>query len=299
MTPGPQNPHCRAPLSSIVFWSGCSWSFVARPSIVSTWHPSAWPASIKQAFTVCPSTMTVQAPQSPTSQPSLAPGSWKLSRNNLSRVVSGGTEAVRLSPLTVMVTSSMDWRLLHRPRMGALQRAFHEHGNQVAPVSGARAEIADGLGFHRRQTARLFHRLGGDRAAFEIGFGLDGPDDGRSDRAERDPSLPEAVLVPIDPKTRRRIDQRQGLSLAQAEFLEGGRFADKPLRDDDLDQQLIGSERGLARADEQFLKRNLAASAGACHGDARVERQQHGAAVHGRDAGHQVAAQRGEISGLH
>ena len=52
-----------------------------------------------------PSTITVQAPQSPTSQPSLAPVRWKWSRNSWSSVVSGGTEAVRGSPLTMIVTS--------------------------------------------------------------------------------------------------------------------------------------------------------------------------------------------------
>ena len=49
--------------------------------MVSTSRPSAWPASIRQELTALPSTITVQAPQSPTSQPSLAPVRLKFSRS--------------------------------------------------------------------------------------------------------------------------------------------------------------------------------------------------------------------------
>ena len=143
--------------------------------MVSTWRPSAWPASIRQALTAWPSTITVQAPQSPTSQPSLAPVRLKFSRNSWSSVVSGGTEALRVSPLTVIVTSVTP-RAPFPSRSRAPARwpsaRFTSTAIKIAPVSGAGAEIADRLRFGRGDAAGFGHRLGADRAAFEIGFRL-------------------------------------------------------------------------------------------------------------------------------
>ena len=73
--------------------------------MVVTSQPSARPASIKQELTDTPSTMTVQVPQSPTSQPSFAPVRPRCSRSIFSSVVSGGTLADLDSPLTVSSTN--------------------------------------------------------------------------------------------------------------------------------------------------------------------------------------------------
>jgi hypothetical protein len=51
-----------------------------RPSIVSIERPSVCPTAVKQAHTASPSISTVQAPQSPASQPTLTPVSPHCSR---------------------------------------------------------------------------------------------------------------------------------------------------------------------------------------------------------------------------
>src|SRR6185503_9495180 len=94
------------------------------------------------------STMTVQAPQSPTSHPSLAPVRLKFSRSSLSSVVSGATEAERCSPLTVRVTETISvpcLSLLLRQFPGALERALGEDGNQIATIACRRPEIVNRL----------------------------------------------------------------------------------------------------------------------------------------------------------
>src|SRR5712671_3983251 len=129
--------------------------------MVSTSRPSIWPASIRQEFTGLPSTITVQAPQSPTSQPNFAPVRLNWSRKSLSSVVSGGTLALRVSPLTLTLNvtftigSLRSLRLRQRP--GAFQRTFCEHRDQMPPVLGRSAKITDGFRVAHGHAARLRH----------------------------------------------------------------------------------------------------------------------------------------------
>ena len=71
--PGVQMPHWKPPQSMNACWTGCSRSSPARPSTVVTSWPSAKTASAMQELTILPSSSTVQAPQTPTPQPSLEP----------------------------------------------------------------------------------------------------------------------------------------------------------------------------------------------------------------------------------
>ena len=73
--------------------------------MVVTSQPLARPANIRQELTDTPSTMTVQVPQSPTSQPSFAPVRPRSSRSIFSSVVSGATLADLDSPFTVSSTN--------------------------------------------------------------------------------------------------------------------------------------------------------------------------------------------------
>src|SRR4051794_8685955 len=106
--PGVQNPHCRAWHSRKASWTGCStWpprpSSRARPSTVSTAAPSTWTASTRQERTGAPSTTTVQAPQTPCSQPTCVPvrrRSWRSASDSNRRT---GTVASRGTPFTVTV----------------------------------------------------------------------------------------------------------------------------------------------------------------------------------------------------
>src|SRR5690606_11432650 len=66
---------------------------LARPSTVLTVLPATLAAGIRQAQTGAPSTRTVQAPQSPASQPILVPVSPSSSRSTLDSLRRGGTQS--------------------------------------------------------------------------------------------------------------------------------------------------------------------------------------------------------------
>src|SRR5271154_261067 len=67
--PGVQNPHCSPCSSQNACCNGCSFLIEPSESTVVTSKPSACTANIKQERTAEPSTITVQAPQTPCSQP--------------------------------------------------------------------------------------------------------------------------------------------------------------------------------------------------------------------------------------
>src|SRR5690606_35820992 len=90
--PGVHAPHCAAPCSRK---AACSTDRrpLARPSTVLTVLPATLAAGIRQAPTGAPSTRTVQAPQSPASQPILVPVSPSSSRSTLDSLRRGGTRS--------------------------------------------------------------------------------------------------------------------------------------------------------------------------------------------------------------
>ena len=173
-------------------------------------------------MTAWPSTITVQAPQSPTSQPSLAPVKWNWSRSKRSSVVSGGTEALRVWPLTVIVTSVTLRAPFRSPRarQRIAERPFHQHRDEIAPIVRAGAEIADRLASVAAMrpasaiASALIVRPSRQASAFgaRITTGATAPSAMRGLR-----KFPFRSA-----ETRRDIDQRQGLALAQTEFLERG-----------------------------------------------------------------------------
>src|SRR5580700_7440243 len=246
ITPGPQKPHCSEPKCSNNFCNGWRCSAVASPSIVRISRPSTWPTSIRQEFTGLPSTITVHAPQSPTSQPSFAPVRLNWSRNSRSSVVSGATLALRVSPLSLSVTftigSLQSLRLGQRPR--AFERSFCKHRDQIFSVLCRSAKIADGLGIVHGDAGRFRHRFRSDRAALEVSLGLHGANHLRRHGSERDSRCEERVLVPIDPEARPHVHQRQRLSFAQSELQEMRRLAQVLFGNDDFVQQFVWLENG-------------------------------------------------------
>ena len=69
--------------------------------MVSTVAPSHCTASIRQPRTISPFTRTVQAPQTPCSQPTWLPVSAKSSRRKSTSVLRASTRSLTRSPLTV------------------------------------------------------------------------------------------------------------------------------------------------------------------------------------------------------
>ena len=98
--PAVQKPHWNACASRNACCIGCSSPSGASPSIVVTSRPSARKAGIRQLWTGMPSSQTVQAPQSPASQPFLTPNKpW--SRRNVLQALARRGSAESLLPLTV------------------------------------------------------------------------------------------------------------------------------------------------------------------------------------------------------
>src|SRR5207245_3974791 len=244
--------------------------------MVSPSRPSTWPTSIRQEFTGWPSTITVQAPQSPTSQPSFAPVRLNWSRKSLSSVVSGGTEALRVSPLTLSVTFALG--TLQSPRLGqrpgALQRSLRKHRDQMTPVLRGGAKIADPLGVAHGHAARLRHRFRGDRAALEVSLGLRRADHLRRHGTERDSRSEEGVLFPVHPEARGHIHERQRLSFAQSELQKMRGLAHILFGNNDLGEQFIRFKNGLPRPHKEFAQRHLPAPAVSRDRNDRLERAQ-------------------------
>ena len=95
--PGVQIPHCAAPWCRKDFCSALSIppSPFARPSTVVTALPSRRAAGTMQAHTARPFSRTVQAPQSPASQPDLVPVRPNCSRRT--RVIRAPGSAVTVT----------------------------------------------------------------------------------------------------------------------------------------------------------------------------------------------------------
>src|SRR6185436_13037116 len=102
--PGVQIPHCNAAPSRKHCCSGWRCPSQAIPSTVPMLAPSASTASTRQLFTGTPLSSTVQAPQLPLLQPSLAPVSLRVSRRTSSKLSRGSQRNCAGSLLTVVDT---------------------------------------------------------------------------------------------------------------------------------------------------------------------------------------------------
>ncbi len=98
--PAVQKPHWNACASRKACCTGCSSPSCASPSMVVTSRPAARNAGIRQECTGVPSSQTVQAPQSPASQPFLTPNTPR-SRRKVRRHWPGRGSAENMRPLTV------------------------------------------------------------------------------------------------------------------------------------------------------------------------------------------------------
>ena len=78
--PAAQKPHWKACASWKAFWTGCIPPSGARPSMVVILRPSARKAGTRQEWNGLPSIQTVQAPQSPASQPFFTPNTSRSRR---------------------------------------------------------------------------------------------------------------------------------------------------------------------------------------------------------------------------
>src|ERR1700730_9166230 len=149
--PGVHAPHWAAPWRTNDFcfttWSGAR---AESPPTVVTSRPSICPAAIRQAQTGSPSTRTVQAPQSPASQPTLVPVSPRCSRSTLERRSTGETKALTLLPFTenTMEVGEAGWRgvvvAMSAAPHASIESALHQGQSSVVPVSRGGAYVIYG-----------------------------------------------------------------------------------------------------------------------------------------------------------
>src|ERR1700722_10766446 len=146
--PGVQKPHCRPWFSRKASCIGCSFSPVARLSMVRTSAPSAVSARMVQDFTALPFTCTTQAPHCEVSQPTCVPVNRRFSRRNCTSRVRGSTSALTGLPFTIILTAgigllpdSMEWpvfRVRRQPRRNS--RAKSGRFCLIFPI-GTRASV--------------------------------------------------------------------------------------------------------------------------------------------------------------
>src|SRR5690554_2466012 len=126
--PGVQKPHWRAPCTRNSSWIGLRASSWDRPSIVHTAAFSACTESIRHDLVNFPSTITVQEPHTPCSQPTFVPVSRKRYRRESARLSRLGTVTVTGRPFTVMETG---WSFMEFSGHRSFDSSFH-NTNQPA-----------------------------------------------------------------------------------------------------------------------------------------------------------------------
>src|SRR4030095_5241586 len=131
--PGVQKPHCIAWVSQKACWRGRRPSGGVRPSMVVTLAPSSCTAKRRQLRALAPSTKTVQAPQTPCSQPTWVPVSPRYCRRKSASAWRTATSRSTAPPLTV--------RRIERRAVGA-ERAMAE-ANITSPGLREAAELVE------------------------------------------------------------------------------------------------------------------------------------------------------------
>jgi hypothetical protein len=149
--PGVQAPHCAAPWTrKEVCKRLCMGDRLARPSTVVTSHPATCPAATRQAHTGSPSSNTVQAPQSPASQPTFVPVRPRSSRNTRERRRLPVTLTSTLRPLMEkeMSCDSIGDVGVCVATSGSphtsLQRSPDQRNGGIPPVLGRCADVVNG-----------------------------------------------------------------------------------------------------------------------------------------------------------
>src|SRR6476646_1139598 len=166
MKPGVQKPHCSAWCLRKDFCSGVRSASLDRPSTVVILAPSACTARMRQERTASPSTSTVQAPQTPCSQPMWVPvrrSSWRRQSASVSR---GSTSTLTCLPLTSNLV------VMCLPRRRGFERALGERAGERPPVGGTGVDVLLRLDLGGSRLADLDGEHLVDRMPVERAFGL-------------------------------------------------------------------------------------------------------------------------------
>ena len=249
-----QKPHCTAPLSRNAAWSGESTPPSARPSTVRISEPSASTARTRQESTVRPSTITVQAPHSPTRQHSLAPVRAEVVAQDVEqRVVRGHADRA-----TVPIDGDLDGDVRDHAgspiarRSRAVASARRPSTRSIASrYSGpARMERTDGLA-----SANMASKIAARASADEAGSA-------RAPVVVHPEQRPRPDAPVRDPRGARGVhaaghgDGREVVAAAARPTLVGAGDPVGGHRNLDRRDQLAAEQRRDARAHEQVVHRD-------------------------------------------
>src|SRR5712692_5456952 len=143
--PGVQMPHCAPPQAMNASCTACNWSPLAMPSMVLILQPSACSAGTRQLLTMAPSSSTVQAPHSPSPQPSFVPVSFSSSRITSSKRAMGYACTRRFSPFTTKERSTLLALSGTRGLLPALERFHQNFGRNRYFVDADARGVLDGV----------------------------------------------------------------------------------------------------------------------------------------------------------
>ena len=260
----------------------------ARPSTVVTSAPSAWTASIRHERTGSPSSRTVQAPQTPCSQPTcvpVRPSSWRRksdeqqARLDLARVLAAVHRATRSRAAAAHAACCRRGR---RPRA---QRAHGEDAGEVAAIVGRGVDVAvrlDASGAAPRPPRRSTRRESGcpdqQRSALARAHR-------RGADADERRAAPRRTTVPVERDDARRRRRCAIVAVAAARTRWHAAPVPAAARGNQTSvEQLVGRERRREVAAEEVAggERALAPRAPRSR-EARVQAQRHRRQLGGRD----------------
>src|SRR5262249_30804679 len=160
--------------------------------MVSILRPSASTASIRHEQTRRPSTVTLQAPQSPELHPSLLPVKLSSSRSTSRSESCGSHRNSAGSPLIVVdmwyfLIGAPSWTFLCA-LVGDRRRPACHHARDLDPVLNSPALVVDRLAGAPRRLIEPLERCGIERASDQSGGGIRNQERGRGHGAQHDPS---------------------------------------------------------------------------------------------------------------
>src|SRR5262249_9507590 len=178
--------------------------------MVVTSPPCASSAKIKQESAVLPSSSTVQAPPSPSLQPSLVPVRCSSSRSSCSNDWRGSMATSYGVPFTVNVIRRFtSLSCVCGPRhvllehlqhtQGRLHTALAQHFHHVFAIRRRTAHVGDRAGFLSRYSAGLSNQRRAGLLTAQDGFRPRRPQRGRSYGSEADAHLTTDAIVGLHP----------------------------------------------------------------------------------------------------
>src|SRR5262249_111335 len=210
-------------------------SSLDRPSIVTISTPSACAASIRQERTATPSTITVQAPHTPCSQPTCVPVSFSSRRRQSARLVRGSRFTSTRSPFTMNLVTMLVMRVPSFRR--ATQRPLDQRFQQRATVGSRRVNVIVDLEIIRAERGPAGNRRIVHLISSQSGFALVQPHR-RTAHADRADPWIDGLSLCVHVIEQGDASERE-IALPSGEFFECPASVSFPGRQANADKEFI------------------------------------------------------------